>query len=400
MPTALDLKQERARKVGEARKLIDAAENENREMSGEESQQYKELDGEIESLGNRIQEIERQEQRERELADVDPPADPGKSGRETDGGPSKGDEDLAGRFRQLARGEVGAVDVAFSTRDLTKGVDTAGGHTVPETFVASLYESMQEMSAIRETRVRTITTASGEQMQFPKKTGRGSAGLVSEGGVIPESDPQFGQVTLGAYKYGQMIQLSYELLDDTAVDLLDVIARDSGEALGEATGEHFVTGDGNGKPTGVVPASTVGVTAAALDDITTDELLALYHSVIRPYRRRGEWMMEDSTVELIRKKKDGDGQYIWQPGMQAGEPDRLWGRPVVVDHNMPVAATGNKSVLFGDFSGYLIRDVAQMRFERSREFAFDTDLVSFRSLMRTDGEMLDTSGAIKAIQQS
>lgn len=396
MPTALDLKRDRAQKVGEAREVLETAEGENRDLTSEEQQKYDRLDSEITALGNRIDRQETQEQRDRDLAAVDPPDGPG----QPEGGSREDVDGLADRFRQLARGETNAVDVAFSQRDLTTGVDTAGGHTVPTSFVADLYESMQEMSAIRETRVRTITTSSGEQMQFPKKTGRGSAGLVSEGGVIPESDPSFGQITVGAYKYGQMMQLSYELLDDTAVNLLDVIARDAGEALGEATGEHFVTGDGTSKPTGVLTASTVGVTAAALDDITTDELLSLLHSVIRPYRRRGEWMMEDSTVELIRKKKDSDGQYIWQPGLQAGEPDRLWARPVVVDHNMPVAATGNKSVLFGDFSAYLIRDVAQMRFERSREFAFDTDLVSFRSLMRTDGQMLDTSGAIKAIQQS
>lgn len=404
MPTALDLKRERAQRVGDMRKLLDDAEGEGRDLSSEEQQSYDRLEGEVDALKQRIDRQERVESEERDLADVDPP-DPdgggGSGGRGGGEGRRGGDgEELAEAFRQLARGERRSVEVDYDARDLTVGTDSAGGHTVPTTFVRDLYESMQEMSAIRQTRVRTITTASGEQMQFPKKTSRGSASLVSEGQPLTESDPSFGQVTLGAWKYGQLLQLSYELLQDTGVNLLDVISRDAGEALGEATGAHYVTGDGSSKPQGIVTAATVGVTAAATGDITTDELLDLMYSVIRPYRRRGEWFLEDSTVLVVRKKKDNDGQYIWQPGLQAGEPDRLWGRPVTPDHNMPTAATGNKSVLFGDFSGYVIRDVGQMRFERSTDFAFDSDLVTFRSLIRTDGDMLDTSGAVKALQQA
>lgn len=397
MPSIVELKQERVRLVGEARTMIDTAESANRDLAGDEVEQYGRIDSEIEALGARIQRQEQAEQRDRDAA----------SGAQS--APETGSErdSLSDQFRAMARGERGGLQVDFTQeerqraqRDLTSGTDTAGGHTVPQSFVGQLYEYLTERSAIRQTNVNVLTTASGEELAIPKVTGHGGAGLVSEGAAIPESDPTFGQVSLGGFKYGQLLRLSSELIADTGVNLLDFIARDAGRALGEATGGHYLTGAGGDRPTGVLQDTTAGVTAAATDAITTDELIDLFFSVIGPYRRNAYWMMNDSTLAQVRKLKDADGQYLWEPSLRQGVPDRLLGRPVITDHNIAAPAVGAKTVVFGDFSGYYIRDVGSMRFERSTDYAFGSDLVTFRSIMRTDGKLVDTTGAVKHLEQA
>lgn len=304
------------------------------------------------------------------------------------------------RVRQLVNGEVRAVEFKAEARDLVKGTNSAGGYTVPTSFLGRLYEHMTDNSAIRQTNVTVLTTSSGEALQVPKTTGISTAAIVAEAAAISESDPTFGQVTLDAFKYGFISQVSTELIQDTAVDVLGYLARQGGTAIGNGTGTHFVTGDGSSKPNGIVTASTLGVTAAGAAAITTDELIDLMHSVIAPYRRNGSWMMKDSTAAKLRKLKDSTNQYLWQPGLVAGQPDILFGRPVFVDPNMPASTTGLKSILFGDFSTYYIRDVASVRVERSDDFAFNADLATFRFLFRTDGDLIDTTGSVKHLIQA
>ena len=185
MPSIVDLKQERARLIGEARTLIDTAEAANRDLGSEEAQSYDRLDGEIEALTVRINRQEQAEQRDRDAA--------------TAPDPNLGEDDvetLEDEFRALARGErrnvtvnYNAADVERGSRDLTVATATAGGHTVPETFVGRLYEFLTERSAIRQTNATVLTTQSGEKMLIPKVTGQGSAALVSEATALAESDP-------------------------------------------------------------------------------------------------------------------------------------------------------------------------------------------------------------------
>jgi len=394
MPSVVDLKQERARLIGEARTLIDTAEAANRDLDATETETYSRIDGEIASSTARIVRQEQAEQRDRDAA-----VDPIPNVEDDDG------ETLEDEFRALARGERRNVTVNYNAgdvrrRDLTVATDTAGGFTVPETFVGRLYEFLTERSAIRQTNATVLTTQSGEKMLIPKATSHGGAALVAEGAAIAEDDAAFGQAELDAYKYGQLIQLSSELIADTGVNLLDFIARDAGRALGEATGTHYVTGDGSSKPSGVVGDSTLGVTAAASGAVTTDELIDLYFSVIEPYRRNAFWLFNDSVAAAVRKLKNSNGDYLWESSLRNGSPDRILGRPVITDHNMADMAVNAKTVLFGDFSGYYIRDVGSMRFERSDHFAFSSDLVTFRSIMRTDGKLVDTTGAVKHLAQA
>lgn len=282
-------------------------------------------------------------------------------------------------------------DLTTSTGDTPKA-----GNTVPTSFYGRLQEHMIETSEFY--RYATIlATDSGETIEIPKTTSHASASWLTEGGSVTESDPVFAQVTLGAHKYGLSEQLTSELEQDTGVNLLEYLARRGGEALANLAAAAYINGDGSGKPTGLVGASTVGVTGAAAvaGVFTADELIDLFYSVISPYRKRGTFVMSDSALKVARKLKDQNDQYLWAPGLVAGEPDTILGRPVLNETNMPDVAADAVSVLFGDLSKYMIRQVRGIRVERSADYAFGNDLVTWRFLARTDGKLIDTTGAVK-----
>jgi HK97 family phage major capsid protein len=285
---------------------------------------------------------------------------------------------------------------AYEVRDLST-TTTSGGYTIPTGFRAQLYEHLIANSAIRQTNATILTTASGENLHIPKTTSAGTAAIVGEGTALAEADPAFGETILGAWKYGQLIQVPTELIQDTAVDLLGYLARDAGRALGNASGGHFVTGTGTNQPLGVMVAAGTGVTGGTgqVGVPTAAELISLQYSVEAAYANQGYWLMARATEGKIRGLVDSNGQFLWQPSLQVGSPNLLLGRPVVSDPNVAATGTNNVSVGFGDFSPYFIRDVAAVRFERSDDFAFSSDMVSFRSILRTDGDLVDLTGAIK-----
>jgi HK97 family phage major capsid protein len=231
----------------------------------------------------------------------------------------------------------------------------------------------------------------------PKTTSHSTAAIVAEAASIGVSDPAFGQASLGAYKYGVMVQVSRELVDDTGIDLQGYLAEETGRALGNAIGAHLVAGTGTSQPRGVITDASLGVTTGTgvAGVPSADNLIDLYYSVIAPYRNSpsAAWLIKDSTIGALRKIKDTTGQYIWQPGLTTGAPDLLLGKPVYTDPNVPATGVNAKSVLFGDFSRYFVRLAGGVRFERSDEYAFGNDLITYRALLRGDGALMDTSGA-------
>jgi HK97 family phage major capsid protein len=265
-------------------------------------------------------------------------------------------------------------------RDLSKLSAGAGGNVVATTFAERLYEHMVETSGVRRTGAVVFTTDGGQTLLVPKTTGQSSAALVAEAGTIAESDPAFGQASLGAFGYKLLVQVSQELEQDTEVDLLGYLARQAGRAIGLASGAHFVTGTGTGQPEGVQTNSTVGAQAPSGNTTTVhpDTLIAVFHSVASGYREQAVWLMNDATkLKLAQLKEATTNQYVWRPGLTAGAPDLLLGRPIVTDPAMPAVTASSKPIVFGDFSaGYAIRDVAEVRFHRSQGFAFSSGLVT------------------------
>ena len=404
------LRERRANVWEQAKKIADTASEANRNFSAEEQGQWDVLNEEINQLDVRIKSALDTEQRAKDADEAFNRlhAKPGKQAAQRGGQPS-GDGD-ADELRAWMRGETrsryfevkpeGPVDWrSVQSRALTVASATAGGDTVPTSFYDRLVQNLIQTSAIMQSGATILNTAGGEVIQVPKTTAHSTASIVTEGSTIGESDPTFGQVSLGAYKYGCLIQISRELLDDTGVDLEGYLAMQAGRALGNAFGAHAITGTGTSQPHGIVHDATLGVTGGTGvgGAFSSDNLIDLFFSVIAPYRKSpaATWLMADSSIANARKLKDTTGQYIWQPGLQAGVPDTIMGKPVLTEPNVAAVATSGKSVVFGDMSQYFVRLAGGIRFERSDDFAFDSDLVTFRALMRADGALVDLTGAVK-----
>jgi HK97 family phage major capsid protein len=367
--------------VGEqAKELLDAAEKRGGAWEGEEEQKYQRLNADLDAIDERVKAMVDAEQRAKD-------AEAAFSGllakpQTVPASVEKKDSEL----RRWARGEMRSIDITVPSgvnfRDLLKGTATAGGNTVPTTFYGRLMAHLIEVSGVMMAGPTVLNTASGESIEVPVTTAHSTAALTAEAAALTESDPAFAKRTLGAYKYGVMLQASSELLSDTGVDLEGYLAMQAGRALGNAFGVHAITGDGSSKPTGIVTSASTGVTGGTgvAGAFTADNLIDLYYSVIAPYRNSTScgWMMRDATLGAARKLKDSQGQYLWQPSIQVGAPDTLLGKPVHTDPNVAAVATTAKSVIFGDFSAYFVRMAGGVRFERSDDYAFNTDLTTSR----------------------
>ncbi|MFG2747206.1 phage major capsid protein, partial [Streptomyces chartreusis] len=305
-----------------AKALLDTAEGEQRDLTAEEEQTYQRINTEINAIDERVKSLLDAEQRSK---DADEAFRQLLAKPET--GPTGGDKKDSD-LRRWARGEMRSIDIAVPTgtsfRDLTKGTATAGGNTVPTTFYGQLMAHLIEVSGVMMAGPTVLNTASGETIEVPVTTAHSSAALTAEAAAIAESDPAFAKRTLGAYKYGVLLQASSELLSDTGVDLEGYLAMQAGRALGNAFGVHAITGDGSSKPTGIVTSASTGVTGGAgvAGAFTADNLIDLYFSVIAPYRNSTScgWMMRDATLGAVRKLKDTQNQYLWQPSIQVGAP--------------------------------------------------------------------------------
>lgn len=403
------LRDQRASVWEAAKAIADGAAEESRSLTGEEQAAWDKANADLDALDARMNQILDAEKRARETEALFTEV----RGAVASTNPvEKRAVDATAELRAFARGERGRVmeiGNAAELRDLVKGTATAGGNTVPTSFYGQLMQHLIEVAGIMKTRPTVLNTDSGENLEIPKTTAHGSAAIVGEGVAIAEGDPTFGKITLSAFKYGTLIQISRELLTDTGVDLQGYLAMQAGRALGNAFGAHAITGTGTTMPRGVVTDASAGVTgentaagapagtAPVVGAPTADKLIDLYHSVIEPYRasRSCAWLMRDATVASVRKLKDGQGQYLWQPSLQVGDPNTLLGKPVYTDPTVAGIAGGAKSVVFGDFSTYFVRLVNGIRFERSDDFAFDRDTVTFRALLRADAALVDLTGAVK-----
>lgn len=288
-------------------------------------------------------------------------------------------------------------------RALSVVTTTLGEYTVPPGFVYNLERAMLAYNGPRQ--VATILrTESGQPLEWPTVTDTGNVGaLLAENTTIGAStDPTFGTKALDAYKYSSKpVLVPAELLQDSAFNLGQLIPDMLGERIGRIQAQHFTTGTGSSQPNGVVTAASAGVTAAGAAAITGDDLINLVHSVDPAYRQGATgFMFHDNVLLAARKLKDSQNQYLWQPGLQASEPDRLFGFPYTINQNMAsTIATAAITALFGDFSKFIIRDVSTIRLYRLEERYRDLDQTGFVAFMRSDSECIQTA-AIKKLTQA
>jgi len=388
------LQEKRANIWEQGKALLDAAEKEGRELTAEEADSFRKMNEDMDALGSQVTMLA-----ERAKADEDMRAafETIASRKEERPDGREGD-DVASEFRKLASGESRGFNMsAAELRDLTKGTASSGGATVPTGFYGQLWAHLIETAQLMNY-VTVITTDGGNPIVFPTTTAHSSAALIAENTTITESDPAFTSRTLSSYKYAVAFQAPTELLDDTGVDLEGYLAMQAGRAVGNTLGAHLMTGTGSSQPAGLITGASLGVTGGTgvAGVPTADNLIDLYYSVIAPYRAssKAAWVMKDSTVAAVRKLKDTTNQYIWTPGL-SGAPDSILGKPLITDPYVASTAVSAKSVAFGDLSAYYVRVAGGMRFERSTDFAFGSDQITFRCILRADGVLLDQTGAVK-----
>ena len=391
MDKILELREKRAKLWDKTKAFLDEKRNEEGFLSAEDTVTYEKMEADVVSLGKEIERLERQAAIDLELSKATsnaitntPNNNQGieKTGRASD------EYDRA--FWNVMRNKVN-FDVQNS---LKVGSDPEGGYLAPDEFEKTLIEALEEENVMRSL-AKIITTSSGDR-KIPIVASKGTASWVDEEGPIPESDDSFGIISIGAYKLATMIKVSEELLNDSVFKLDSYISKEFARRIGAREEEAFVIGDGNGKPTGVFGSGQVGLTTTAAA-IKFDDIMDLFYSLNSPYRKKATFLMNDATVKEIRKLKDGNGQYLWQPSVQMGEPDTILNRPVKTSAYVPIIEAGKKPIAFGDFSYYWIADRQGRSFQRLNELYAATGQVGFKATQRVDGK-LTLPEAIKVLQ--
>lgn len=395
MNQILSLREKRAKLWNDTKAFLDSHRDGDGMVSAEDNATYEKMEADVVALGKEIERLERQAAIDRELDQ--PTASPLVSApiaRTPEQKAGHASVEYKKAFWNQMRGRS-----SYEIRNaLQVGELSEGGYTVPDEFDKQLIEGLEDENIMRGL-VHIIRTGSGEH-KIPIVASHGTGSWVEEEQQIPESDDAFSHVTLTAHKFATMIRISRELLNDSAFDLAAYISHEFVRRAGAAEEQAILTGDGSHKPIGLLHdtlGAQVGVTTASATAITADELIDMQHSLKSGYRRKAVWIMNDATISAIRKLKDGQGQYIWQPGIKEGAPDMLFNQRVLMSNYMPLIATGNKVILYGDFSYYWLAEREGRTLERLNELYVVTDQVGFKMTERLDGRLI-LPEAVKCLQ--
>ena len=378
-----ELRENRAKAWEAAKNFLDTHQTENGTLSAEDAATYDRMEADVVNLGAEIARLERREALDAELnRPVGSPliSRPGvsadiKTGRASDEYKKAMLTALRSNFRSVSN-------------VLMEGTDASGGYLVPAEYDERLIEALDHENVIRS--LATVIQTSGER-KINVAASKPAASWVEENGELVFGDATFDQVILDAYKLSVAVKVSEELLADNAYDLESFLINAFGRAIANAEEEAFIIGDGTIKPTGILhptKGGQVGVTAASATAITADEIVDLVYKLKRPYRTNAVFITSDSTLAAVRKLKDTTGQYIWQPALTAGEPDRLLGFPVYTSAYVPAMAAGQPVMAFGDLSYYNIGDRGARSFAALHELYAGVGQVAFVAKERVDGKLV------------
>lgn len=366
-------------------------------LSAEDSATYDQMEADVIRMGKEIERLERQEALDlefdrptaRTLTDkpIAPEGKAEKTGRASDS--------YKAAFWRTMRDKAVPHEVLNA---LQVGTDSEGGYLVPDEYEHTLIESLEEENIFRRF-AHIIRTSSGDR-KIPIVVSKGTASWIDEEAAYPESDDAFVQTSISAYKLATMIKVSDELLHDSVFDVASYIAREFARRIGAAEEEAFFTGNGTGKPTGLLHTTggaEVGVTTKSTTALTFDEVMDLFYSLRAPYRRSAVFLTNDATMKALRQLKNGNGDYIWQPSVTAGTPDTILNRPVYTSTFMPTITAGAKAMVFGDMNYYWIADREGRKFQRLNELYAPTGQVGFLASQRVDGKLI-LPEAVKVLQ--
>jgi len=409
----IQAKQERRTLWEKARALTEAAATEKRALTAEEATTWDKMDADLKIMTDAI------ERQERLLASQDSMKDKESENRAAfkpgTGAQTKDNEDayskafrtwlvggndaLAPEQRQLMQSKF----VAAEGRQLGTTPGSAGGFLVPQGFYNTLVHTLRAFGGVRASRATVLTTASGQPLPIPTTDDTANTGiLIAENTQISDLATTFGQRVLGAHTYtSRIVRVSLQLLQDSALDVETYLAGVMGERIGRISNTHFTIGTGTGQPQGVNIGATSGVvaTAGSATSITYPNLVATQHSVDPAYRANAEWMFHDTTLRALKQMVDGQSRPLWTPGIALREPDTILGNRYVVNQDMPVMAANARSILYGDFSKFFVRDVLDIQVLRLTERYADFLQVGFLAFSRHDSALIDTA-AVRFYQNS
>jgi HK97 family phage major capsid protein len=298
-------------------------------------------------------------------------------------------------IRSMARGEIRSAE--FGARENRDVLTSSTGSPVPTNFFDSVILLAKAVGPML-TVGTTLNTAGGENLQIPRLSTYSVGTVNAQAATLGESDPAFSAfITLGAFKYGFLTQISRELLEDSGVDILALLAQNCGIALGSAVSTALTTGTDTTEPNGIVTASgsaLIGGTGLATTGaFTYEDLVSLYYSLDPAARALPGvgFMAKGSSIAAMRTLKDGAGNFVFQPAMSESTPDRVLGVPLIENPAMAAIGASAKSVICGHFPSYYVRTVGGIRLDRSDDFAFSSDLITFRCTFRVDGDLPQTS---------
>ena len=368
-----------------AKAFVESHQRENGTLSADDSATYDKMEEEITDLTKAIDRARRAEERDAEMSKpINSPltAKPQmgekmdkKTGRASDEYKNAMLTALRSNFRQVS-------DV------LQEGVDADGGYLVPDEYDKRLIDVLDEENIMRS--LATKITTSGEHKINIAAT-KPAAAWIEEGEALTFGDATFDQMIMDAHKLHVAIKITEELLYDNAFGLESYIITQFGKALANAEEDAFLNGDGEGKPTGLfhpTKGGQIGVTTEKSGTIKADEIIDLVYSLRRPYRKNASFLINDSTLAVIRKLKDGNGAYMWQPALTAGEPDRLFGYPIHTSQFAPEIEAGKPILAFGDYKYYNIGDRGTRSFQELRELFAGNGMIGYVAKERVDGVLV------------
>ena len=386
--TVQELIEKRAKAWDMAKEFVNSHEDKNGNLSAEDAATYSRMEAEIEELTNSIDRQQRAERREQELSKPvnspitgkpykDEAQAEVKTGRASDEYKKAMLNALRSNFRQVAN-------------VLQEGVDADGGYLVPDEYDSRLIDVLDEENIVRKL-ARKITTSGAHKINIAAT--KPAAAWNEEGEALSFGDATFSQILLDAHKLHVAIKVTEELLYDNAFGLENYIITEFGKALANAEEDAFLNGTGTGRPTGIFHPTKGGEEVATLTAaIKSDDLIDLVYGLKRPYRKNASFIMNDATLAQVRKLKDNNGQYLWQPSYQAGEPDKILGYEV---HTSAFAPTD--AIAFGDYSYYNIGDRGTRSFKQLNELFAGNGMIGFVAKERVDG-LLILPEAVKVLK--
>lgn len=378
MSKILEMIEKRNQAWNAAKAFVESRRDKDGLLSEEDAKTYSEMEKKVKDYGAEIERLQAMEAMEQELSkpvntpivsrpQAGNPEEKPKTGRASDEYRKAMLTALRSNFKQVSN-------------VLQEGVDADGGYLVPDEYDSRLIDVLDEENIMRK--LATTITTSGEHKINIAAT-KPAASWIEEGGALTFGDATFSQILLDAHKLHVAIKVTEELLYDNAFNLESYILTQFGKSLANAEEDAFLNGNGTGKPLGLFAATGGGTVADTVTSIKADDMIGLVYALKRPYRKNAAFILNDKNLATIRKLKDTNGAYIWQPSYQAGEPDRLLGYPVYTSAYAPETA-----IAFGDYSYYNIGDRGSRSFSELRELFAGNGMIGYVAKERVDGKLV------------